>query len=378
MPLLLLKASWPTWLLCLVLLCIVFAVAACALPGQRASVWIGTVPPPTKRGSRLLFGFDRLHILLDVVRERRFLAYAHDTLTDDNYTIASEIAGRTTIVTADIENVKALLSAQFSDFGQGGSRRAALAPLMRMSIFASDGAPWVRMRTLLRSIITADRITDFSILERHVDNLLRNLPPDGRAVDLRPTFHHLMLDVATEFLFGQSAGILSNSLARARDGLEFSDTIGRVEAAIFKRLSLGRVASWLPDPSFSSDCSIVHGFVYRYVRQAIEHNASFNERGEEHDMFAKDTSDEAHSIFLQALATGTKDSVELRDNAMAALLASRDTTSNLLSNTFWVLSRRPDVWSRLRMEVDQLGDRRPTAAELRNMKYLRWTINEGT
>jgi len=58
------------------------------------------------------------------------------------------------------------------------------------------------------------------------------------------------------------------------------------------------------------------------------------------------------------------------------LLAGRDTTAGLLSNTFFVLARRPDVWAKLRSEIGQLNGERPDYETLRNMKYLKFVLNE--
>ena len=59
------------------------------------------------------------------------------------------------------------------------------------------------------------------------------------------------------------------------------------------------------------------------------------------------------------------------------LLAGRDTTASLLGNIWFTLARRPDIWAKLRKEVqDTLHGQRPTFEQLKEMKYLRAIINE--
>lgn len=62
------------------------------------------------------------------------------------------------------------------------------------------------------------------------------------------------------------------------------------------------------------------------------------------------------------------------------LLAGRDTTAALLSNAWLSISKNPRVWSRLQHEVNALeiplGKNRPLFEELKEMKYLRATLNE--
>jgi hypothetical protein len=57
-------------------------------------------------------------------------------------------------------------------------------------------------------------------------------------------------------------------------------------------------------------------------------------------------------------------------------VAGRDTTASLLSHTLHILARRPDVWSKLKAEIDELKGRAPDYEMLRNMKYLKYVLNE--
>lgn len=79
---------------------------------------------------------------------------------------------------------------------------------------------------------------------------------------------------------------------------------------------------------------------------------------------------------MNELALATDDPIQIRSELLNILLAGRDTTAGLLSNTFYVLARRPDVWDRLKSEIDQLEGRKPDYETLRNMKYLKYVLNE--
>lgn len=79
---------------------------------------------------------------------------------------------------------------------------------------------------------------------------------------------------------------------------------------------------------------------------------------------------------LSRLALATDDPIQIRAELLNILLAGRDTTAGLLSNTFYVLARRPDVWAKLKTEVDQLEGKRPDYETLRGMKYLKYVLNE--
>lgn len=81
-------------------------------------------------------------------------------------------------------------------------------------------------------------------------------------------------------------------------------------------------------------------------------------------------------VFLHELIKQTSNKVEIRSELLNILLAGRDTTASLLSNVWWEISSRPDVWAKLRAEVDELGGEKPTFAQIKEMKYLRAVLNE--
>lgn len=61
---------------------------------------------------------------------------------------------------------------------------------------------------------------------------------------------------------------------------------------------------------------------------------------------------------------------------MNILVAGRDTTASLLSSLFFTLAQRPDVYSKLQEEVAHLKGRSPTYEDIKEMKYLNYTIKE--
>jgi len=81
-------------------------------------------------------------------------------------------------------------------------------------------------------------------------------------------------------------------------------------------------------------------------------------------------------IFLNELAKETDNREELRDQILNVLLAGRDTTASLLSNVFFELARHPEIYAKLREEVSGLGGKEPTYEELKDMRYLRFCLNE--
>jgi cytochrome P450 len=51
------------------------------------------------------------------------------------------------------------------------------------------------------------------------------------------------------------------------------------------------------------------------------------------------------------MAEKTGDRAFLRNQVLQAVMASQDTTSNLIGNVFFLLARHPDIWQKVRKEV---------------------------
>ncbi|KAK2597027.1 hypothetical protein N8I77_012901 [Diaporthe amygdali] len=277
---------------------------------------------------------------------------------------------RRSIFTADPENVKTLLSLRFKDFTLGGRQRI-MGPLLGQGVFASDGDEWAHSRALLRPNFAKEQVADLSLIETHVSHLFRLLPSDGSTVDLQPLFHRFTLDSATDFLFGKATSTLVNAkeldLAFAK-ALRYS-----LDHMAFLLIAGPLRRFWKNDPEFNKSNKICRSYVDTFVDQVLEYK-----KGESPvvNILAEEGGIRRNS-FLRDLANATNDKGKIRGELLSLLLAGRDTTASLLNSLFYHFSRRPDVWAKLREEISTLGDRRPTYAELRALKYAKFCINEG-
>ncbi len=68
---------------------------------------------------------------------------------------------------------------------------------------------------------------------------------------------------------------------------------------------------------------------------------------------------------------------QVRDEAMTLFLAGHETTANALSWTWYLLARHPEIYARLRAEVDTvLGGRTPAVADLERLPYTLQVLKE--
>lgn len=211
-------------------------------------------------------------------------------------------------------------------------------------------------------------MADLNTFETHIQHLVSKIPRDGSTIDLQTLFFQLTLDSATEFLFGESVNSLLSSddseqqrFGRAFDAAQV--TIGNGGRSL---VNLGK---FFGNDEFEKNCKIVHDFVDKIVHKILKE---------------VDPSDPEKSVgvnggryvFLIETAKVTRDPEQLRDESLNILLAGRDTTASLLSHTFHVLARRPDIWAKLQAEIDELNGEKPDYETIKQMKYLKYVLNE--
>lgn len=118
------------------------------------------------------------------------------------------------LFTADPQNIKAVLATQFEDFGKGQLFHDTWKQLLGDGIFSTDGAQWQASRHLVRPLFVKDRVSDLDVLERNFQCLLRIITPDDgqdwQKVDISDLIFRYTLDVATDFLLGESIRSLEN------------------------------------------------------------------------------------------------------------------------------------------------------------------------
>ena len=249
--------------------------------------------------------------------------------------------------------MKAIFSTNADSFLVDDARVEAFVDFVGPGIFSSNGEAWQHHRALVRPSFVRANVEDTRPLEEHVRNLLISVPPNGTTFDLQVLFFRYTIDYSTDILF--SASSKDDSVARDR----FVEAFDYATKYATKRLMLGKLRTCLPDPQYADSKRVMREYTAKYVRRALE----------------KPGSDDRYS-FVREMAKETQDEDALRSELCNILLAARDTTASLLSNLFHVLARRPDVVAKLRVEVDSLRGKLPSASELKKLKYLQDTLAE--
>ncbi|KAB8211987.1 putative cytochrome P450 alkane hydroxylase [Aspergillus parasiticus] len=333
---------------------------------------MGCLPPVTLRSDPL--GAYDFWYINQAVKEKRWLEYITSQHELHGHTFQFDMFLRSIICTIEPTNVKAILATRFMDFGLG-CRHEQFSPFLGNGIFTLDGEAWSHARGLLRPQFTREQVADIDILAHHVTRIIESVPKDRSSFDIQPLCFSFALNSATHFLFGESVDSLDPCLLQASTatGIQgFEEAFDLAQDYLFAR-SKALGFYWMINPKAFRDATrTVHEVVDHYVRRAIHMRKSSVHGAERTGRY----------IFLEALAAETQDPNILRDNLLNILLAGRDTTSSLLSSTFYYLARHPRVWRKLRDQVvahfgtnlEPLAD--ITQTSLKALPYLRYVLNE--
>lgn len=234
-----------------------------------------------------------------------------------------------------------------------------------VGIFTTDGAPWQHSREMLRPNFVRSQVGDLPTFEYHVKHLVAAVPTDGSTVDLSELFFRLTIDSATEFLFGESTESLTKDSSAG-----FAESFTRGQDFIANNSRWGKWAKLFPaNKQFKHDQKFVHEFVDYYVRKGIARR----------DQLLREKSNSekpGRYVFIDELVRQTTDPIQIRSELLNILLAGRDTTASLLTNVWFILAKRPDIWSKLQSEIATLDGEVPTFEQLKNLKFLKALLNE--
>lgn len=278
------------------------------------------------------------------------------------YTIETGI-GERVVMTADPENIKAILATQFKEYGKGEQFHADWDDFLGDGIFNTDGQLWHNSRQLIRPQFIKDRLSDIDIFEEHVQKLMIKLGQGE--VDMMDMFFRFTLDAATHFLLGSDIGSIDQPQTA------FANAFTRVQHIQSLIARVGPLNKFIPRKrmGFYSSLNIMDNFVNMYIEKALALSPSELEEKSKHD---------SGYTFLHAIAGYTRDRKVLRDQLVSILLAGRDTTACTLTWVIYELSRQPHIIAKLRQEIiETVGlERQPSYQDLKDMKYLGHIINE--
>lgn len=341
------------------------------LARQRFKKENGCQPCTARFNKDPILGLDMLKVMTHNSKHHITLQENRKRFQKLGNTFHNRIITSPFIATCEPENVKTILSLKFKDYSFG-NRQAAFGPLLGHGIFNADGERWANSRHLLRPNFARDQVADLEAFERHFKLMMNHLPRDGKTVDLQELFFRFTIDSATEFLFNHSTNSL-RTVGQEDENNEdviFGKAFNFAQDDILTRFRYGPLDRFRKNEKGEEAIRVCHAYIEKFVDDALHFREQLD--AEQKAGFEKDEK----YYFINEVAKQTTDRKRIREELVNILLAGRDTTASLMSNMFFEISKRPEIFAKLRAEIATLEGRTPTYEELRNLKYLKWCLNE--
>ncbi|KAI0478575.1 cytochrome P450 [Xylariaceae sp. FL0804] len=298
---------------------------------QAAVLQYDCVPARSHQTKEPFFGLD---FQLNMYGDIPFLYHLHQKY-GSTYQVRSWVSLPVTCTT-ETANLRVISTSR--DFGVEPMRLRGLGYFCGRGFITTDGETWSHARRLLKPSFELSNISNISFLQEQVDELvLKKLPKDSSVVDLQPHLYILFLHSALHFVLGVNPSTASPNTPLTPD--EFLKAFHNALFYSMVRVVLGPVWNLLPQSRYRDVCAKAHSFIGHFINQAHE-----------------DENVLAGRSLIQALSLQTQDPVFIKSQVIQAMIAAQDTTSELLTNALFLLSRHPKYWERLRAEFVGMED----------------------
>ncbi|CEG47010.1 Cytochrome P450, E-class, group I [Plasmopara halstedii] len=320
----------------------------------------------------------------------------HDWITDQIVRFAGEpfllsLPGKDDMMfIAKPEHIEQVLKTQFDNFPKSQHIHDVFFDLLGDSIVTTNGETWKRQRRVLVNLFSAralrEHMTPISLKYlAQLHHIFEIAEASKTTIDVFGLMHRYTLDVFAEIGFGTEMKLLEGRFEPFAKAIEDSQYI---VSARFKQLdALWKIKRWL---NIDSEKKLRHAIqiIDEHIMQIV--SGAIQRRQERQE--AKSTGNDVKSIdrdivsiILETIETNNDiiDPVEVRNIAVAALIAGRDTTADALSWLFYMLSENPSVEAKLRFELlkhmpNLATDTKhvPSVEELNQVPFLEATIRE--
>jgi cytochrome P450 len=215
-------------------------------------------------------------------------------------------------------------------------------------LLTSEGENHTRQRRLSQPAFHRDRIAGYAKVMSDYAARARERWRDGQVLDLSREMMQLTLSVVGKTLFDADLESEASDIGASMKSI----------IALFYRFAVpfSRTLNRLPLPSnvrFLRAKARLDETIYRVI---AERRREGTDRGDLLSMLLMARDEQGDGAGMSDL--------QLRDELMTLFLAGHETTANALTWTWYLLSSNPAAEARLHEEVDALGDRVPSFADL--------------
>ncbi|HEX5405178.1 MAG TPA: cytochrome P450 [Pseudonocardiaceae bacterium] len=242
-----------------------------------------------------------------------------------------------------------------------GPGMARVKHLLGDGLLTSEGADHRRARRLVAPAFSPRRLTGY--VDQFAERTAAHVAgwADGDTVDMHREMATLTLDIVGHTLLGID---LRERAPGIRSALEATLAHFAATRPGFAGGRRNRQVNPAATPAEvgvdTASLDALHGLVDEIIEQR---------RG--------NLSEDRGDVVSALLAADGLTDAEVHDHVITLLMAGHETTANALSWTLHLLGDHPDAQRKLHAELDGLGGRLPTSADLPALPYTRAVVSEG-
>jgi cytochrome P450 len=259
------------------------------------------------------------------------------------------------------EHVHHILVGNRENYVKGFSHDKLRVPL-GSGLLTSEGELWQRQRRLMSATYTPRGVTHFAEIMTDATKKMLNRwekQPDGEPLPINVEMMRLAMSVISRSMFTIDIG---EEFADAGKALHFI-----LEFANRRTISLIDPPLFLPTPmnqGLKKALETLDQFLYGIIAERRRQPAG----------------DDLLSTLMHARDEKTGETMneqQLRDEVLITFFAGHETTAQLLTWTWYLLARHPEVESKLHEQLERvLGGRTPTLDDVPNLAYTRMVLDE--
>ncbi|KAF7060647.1 hypothetical protein CFC21_067422 [Triticum aestivum] len=269
------------------------------------------------------------------------------------------------LITCDPANVRHIFTTNYTNFPKG-AEFAAIFDIMASSLFTIDGAPSLRPRAKIQSVLSSPRLVASmaTCCRDKVENgllpLFSHLASTGTRFDMQEVFSRFMFDLAATPLFGVDPGLLSFSLDMSMPPMDVAVAMDTVmEVGFIRQLIPASCWKAMRRLNIGSERKLhtAHTVLRRFAAEMIEERSKITLNGGRCAL----SNDDEHEDILSSYINDPEytDNDFLHEVLLSFMLAGRDTIGTTLPWVFYNLAQNPGIVSIIRSQLSPIASRKP-------------------